>query len=178
MVRTVEEGLGKYMGVFYILEWDDAVKIGSTKHPYQRLMQLKSTAEKYGRSKLGRVAISIPHTNYVESEKALHKYFSSFRRQGTEIFDIEFDLAIPEIPRDIEYADNSEQIERQGEVFCEGAKKLLLGKTEEKSSTSGTEINQNTEMETKKYLLAKALLEAMEIIKEQDKLIATLMLLT
>lgn len=64
---------GKYTGFFYVLEYGDFVKIGSTKNPYQRLMALKRNAVNYGNLKIGRLAISIPHTNYVENEKHLWK---------------------------------------------------------------------------------------------------------
>ena len=104
---------GKHTGFFYILEWDNEVKIGSTKCPYQRTMALKRSAENYGKSKIGRIALSVPHTNYTENERALHKFFAEYRKDGSELFDIGFEETVSKIPENIQYADDSEEIEKQ-----------------------------------------------------------------
>lgn len=127
-VRTIEkENKDKYTRFFYILEWDNLVKIGSTKKPYQRVMSLKRSAETYGKSKLGRVAFSKPHTNYESNERLLHKRFSDFRKKGSELFSISFDEVITNIPKDIVYLDESEKIDKKAEDFVNGMKSFILG---------------------------------------------------
>lgn len=127
-IKTIEkENKDKYTGFFYVLEWDNFVKIGSTKNPYQRIMALKRNAETYGKSKLGRVAFSIPHTNYEKNERKLHKEFCSFRKAGSELFNISFDEIISNIPKDIDYLDESEEIDKKADIFVEGMKKFIFG---------------------------------------------------
>ena len=47
-VRTIEQNKSSpYVGFFYILEWDNYIKIGCTSNPYQRIITLKHQAEKY-----------------------------------------------------------------------------------------------------------------------------------
>lgn len=127
-VRVLEkENKGKHTGFFYILEWNNMVKIGSTKNPHQRVLALKRTAENYGSDKLGRIALSIPHTNYRDNERILHKLFSSSRKPDTELFNIEFEEIISKIPADLEYADDSEKINERAEAFLTGMKNFVLG---------------------------------------------------
>lgn len=127
-VRTVEkENKDKHTGFFYILEWDNITKIGSTKRPYQRIMALKRSAENYGNSKIGRATISVPHTNYVENEKLLHKVFEKSRKKGSELFDISFEEVLSKIPDDMEYMDDSQIIEKRADDFLNGMKMFMFG---------------------------------------------------
>lgn len=116
----------KYTGFFYILEWDHRVKIGCTKAPYSRLMSLKRTAEKYGDSQLGRFALSVPHTNYRENEKILHRHFSDKQEKGSELFSIQFEDTLGAMPTVI-YMDNSKKREEKAEQFFQAMKKFTLG---------------------------------------------------
>lgn len=168
-IRTVEqENKGKHTGFFYVLEWDNVVKIGSTKEPYTRVMALKRNAENYGGSKLGRLAISVPHTNYAENEKKLHIHFSSKRKSGSELFEIEFETAISEIPEHMEYIDDSEKIDQRGDIFLAGMKDLLLGNHAAGDYTAGQEqMNESKPM-------AEAILVAQRRIEELDKIIEEL----
>ena len=127
-IRILEkENKDKYTGFFYILEWNNMVKIGSTKNPYQRLLALKRTAENYGSDKLGRIALSVPHTNYRDNEKTLHKFFSNCRKPYTELFNMEFEDVISKIPANLEYADDSEKINERAEAIFAGLKNFVLG---------------------------------------------------
>ena len=127
-IRIVEKGnKDKYTGFFYILEWNNMVKIGSTKNPYQRLLALKRTAENYGSDKLGRIALSVHHTNYRDNERILHKFFSNCRKPDTELFNMEFEDVISKIPANLEYADDSEKINERAEAIFAGLKNFVLG---------------------------------------------------
>ena len=117
----------KYTGFFYVLEYGDFVKIGSTKNPYQRLMALKRNAVNYGNLKIGRFAISIPHTNYVENEKHLHEYFKDKRKRGSELFDCALEEIIPDILTVAEYRDDSEKINAKADMFFQGMKRCVMG---------------------------------------------------
>ena len=117
----------KYTGFFYILEYGDLIKIGSTKSPYIRIMTLKRQAEKYGDKNVGRVAISIPHTNFTDNEKRLHIFFSEYRKSGTELFNLPFDNIVCEVNSVVEYEDNTNQLEQKSKYFLNGMKKFILG---------------------------------------------------
>lgn len=118
----------EYMGFFYVLEYDDCVKIGCTRNPYERIRTLVHDAEKYGKSHTNRVAISLEHTNYRENEKFLHKLFASYRKLGTELFNITFDEAVSTIKNvDIEILDESAKIEKESEFAFNGLMHSLFG---------------------------------------------------
>ena len=118
----------KYTGFFYVLEWGGSVKIGSSKYPYQRLMALKRTAEKYGDEALGRIALSVPHTNYRENEKFIHKIFSKERKSDSELFDLYFDEALDRLPDCMDYKDDSEKLDEEATKVSDGFKSFLMGK--------------------------------------------------
>ena len=117
----------KYTGFFYILEYGKFVKIGSTKNPYQRLMALKRNAVNYGEWKIGKIAISIPHTNYVENEKKLHEHFKSKRKQGSELFDCMFEDVLNSVKTVVTYKNDSEKMELKAETFFQGLKNFVTG---------------------------------------------------
>lgn len=119
----------KYTGFFYILEYGEFVKIGSTKNPYQRLMALKRSAVNYGEWGIGKIAISIPHTNYVENEKKLHKHFNGKRKQGSELFDCRLEDVISSIETVVTYKDDSEEMDLKAEAFFQGMKNFVTGGT-------------------------------------------------
>lgn len=77
-------------GVVYFIEINDKVKIGCTSKPAGRIQTIASYARKYFGAKIGRIAVSQPHSGYRESEAYLHKLFEAHRTPGTELFDIEF----------------------------------------------------------------------------------------
>ena len=83
--------------------------------------------ENYGSDKLGRIALSVPHTNYRDNERILHKFFSNCRKPDTELFNMEFEDVISKIPANLEYADDSEKINKRAETFFAGMKNFVLG---------------------------------------------------
>lgn len=87
----------EYAGYVYVVEYGDYIKIGQSTNPYQRITQLKMQAENYGPYKLGRVAITIPCSNYENIEKLLHQFWSEFRKESTELFDIPFGFFVNEV---------------------------------------------------------------------------------
>lgn len=117
----------KYTGFFYVLEYGKFVKIGSTKNPYQRLMALKRNAVNYGEWGIGKVAISIPHTNYVENEKKLHKHFKSKRKQGSELFDCTLEDVLNSVETIVIYKDDSEELELKADAFFQGMMNFVTG---------------------------------------------------
>lgn len=117
----------KYTGFFYILEYGKFAKIGSTKNPYQRLMALKRNAVNYGEWGIGKIAISIPHTNYTENEKKLHEHFKSKRKQGSELFDCKFEDVLNSVETVVTYKDDSEEMELKAEAFFQGMKNFVTG---------------------------------------------------
>ena len=117
----------KYTGFFYILEYGKFAKIGSTKNPYQRLMALKRNAVNYGEWEIGKIVISIPHTNYDENEKKLHEHFKSKRKQGSELFDCKFEDVLNSVETVVTYKDDSKEMELKAEAFFQGMKNFVTG---------------------------------------------------
>lgn len=129
-IRTMDIKMKDFMGTFYILEYGSFLKIGSSKRPYKRLKQLERQATKYADLVVGKFAISVPHTNYKDNEKQLHKLFANCRKQGTELFEINFADALAIIEReDIVYEDRTAEMNRKADAFTNGMKSFLLGGT-------------------------------------------------
>nr|DAW77786.1 MAG TPA: hypothetical protein [Caudoviricetes sp.] len=128
-VRTIEQNKSSpYVGFFYILEWDNYIKIGCTSNPYQRIITLKHQAEKYGNVIIGRYVLSVPHTNYQENEKLLHKKFDSYRIKGTELFSLNLDIVVKNIPNEIKFLDESDRFERESKAFTESVKDFIVNR--------------------------------------------------
>lgn len=108
-----------YLGYFYIVEYNDYVKIGSSRNLPQRYLSIKRECEKYNNGKIGRIAISkIAHTNYKENEVYLHNYFSQNRINNTELFNLIFDDVISQIELlNIIYEDKRELFYEEGKNF-------------------------------------------------------------
>ena len=91
--------LGSYtIGYVYVLEADNIVKIGKTMNIQSRLRELKYSLKEYGGKELNRIAISVLHKNYGKTEKYLHSFFSQYRKGNTELFDIDFDTVLEQMP--------------------------------------------------------------------------------
>lgn len=114
-----------YMGVVYALKYGNMVKIGSSKHPYKRFIALKSQAEKYGNIKVGDIAISGLHTNFRENEKVAHCKFQKFRREGTELFYIDFET-VKDYLNTLDLLDETIRINQDSETFKNGMANLLF----------------------------------------------------
>lgn len=94
-VRSIEKDSQPFadeLGVVYFIEINDKVKIGSSHNPVARLGALISNAEKYFNAKIGRIAVSRPHSGYRIAEHNMHKYFEDCRIEGTELFDVDFSV--------------------------------------------------------------------------------------
>lgn len=86
-----------YDGFVYIIEVGNSTKIGCTAHLDKRMRQLSSMLRNYADIKIGRIAVTMPHMNYRDNEKTIHKIFSSSRINGGEMFDVKFCDAILEL---------------------------------------------------------------------------------
>lgn len=117
---------GTYMGVVYALKYGNMIKIGSSKHPYKRFISLKSQAEKYGNVQVGDIVISGLHTNFRENEKELHHKFQKFRREGTELFNIDFETAKTHL-NSLSLLDETVKMDKDSETVKKGMAKLLFG---------------------------------------------------
>lgn len=127
-LKIFDKNRKDYIGFFYIMEYGDMVKIGSTIKPYQRFQQLKRQAVNYSDMSIGRIAISQGHTNYRKNESELHKLFSKERKENSELFDISFNEVIDAVKRvGIVYEDKSKELEEKSMAFFEGMKGFVLG---------------------------------------------------
>lgn len=116
-----------YFGVFYVLEFGNNVKIGSTSNIAQRVKQLRQTAN-YANVKIGRIAVSQYHTNYVDNEEYLHKTFQRYRIQSTELFNVCFNTVIDFIlgTKELSYLDESIKIKQKNNSFFKAMKNYIL----------------------------------------------------
>lgn len=129
-IKEKEKTFPPYMGTFYVIEYNDGVKIGSSKQPYTRYRTLQRNAEKYGNSSVKRIAISTLHTNYLENEHNIQKYFEAHRIIGTELFDIPFYECVEKINQlNISLLDESQKKQERAHIFFEGIKNFALGRT-------------------------------------------------
>lgn len=131
-IRIIEKNTPEYMGYFYLMEYGDCLKIGSTKNPYQRVKQLVRQATKYGNSIIiGKVVLSAPHTNYRNNERILHEIFQLERRVGTELFNISLENALQVLEDSpITYEDKSDEMNKHSEYFTNAMKSFVLGGVE------------------------------------------------
>lgn len=118
----------EYAGYVYVVEYGDYIKIGQSTNPYQRINQLRMQAENYGPYKLGRVAITIPCSNYENIEKLLHQFWSEFRKESTELFDIPFGFFLNEVETHkirIPYRSNISESAKSTNEFLNGMKAFM-----------------------------------------------------
>lgn len=82
-----------FSGRVYIAEYGDFIKIGSTKNAKERISALARQA-RYDGICINRIALTIPHTNYVKNEKKMHIKLNEYRVGNTELFNVDFENAI------------------------------------------------------------------------------------
>ena len=87
LITNPEHPINPDHGFVYALEYDEYLKIGSTRQPSQRLAALGAQIRNYGdrTAKLGRMVISPPHRAYRLTEKQFHNLFAARRTRG-ELF--------------------------------------------------------------------------------------------
>ena len=78
---------------------------------------------KYNNVEIGRVALSIPHTNYRQNERILHNMFSQSRIGNTELFDIPFNDFNS---LDLKY-ENDFNKDRRAEAFIDFVMRFVKG---------------------------------------------------
>ena len=128
-IKQIDQNIQEFLGTFYLLEYGEYLKIGCSKKPYQRLKQLERQA-KYADYSIGKFAVSIPHTNYRSNEKCLHKLFSSYRNEDTELFKVKIEDALGIVNQsDILYEDKSAELQKRTSAFVDAVKSFILGGT-------------------------------------------------
>lgn len=121
-----EKSLKRYCGVIYGVEFGNRLKIGKTLMPYRRMKALNRIAMYCG-EKLGRVAVSVPHTNFSKNETKIHEIFSYARIKGTELFALSMDDFLTTLRTiDFEFLDDSKQFAEEAKRFIDTMKQLIL----------------------------------------------------
>lgn len=119
--------ISPFMGYVYFIEYGDYIKIGSSKQPITRIKSLCSNALRYHDLKIGKIAITYPHTNYKENENILHQHFLKKQKEKTELFNITLYEAIKSIKTiPLVFKDDSQEQEQHSEDFLNNAKQFLL----------------------------------------------------
>lgn len=129
-LRSIENTLkdNKYFGIVYVMEYGEGVKIGYSKRPYTRMLALEHQANDYADMPTGRVAVSLPHTNFRKNEQLLHKEFECYRKQDTELFAVRLE-AVAKSMEKLDLQDNSKEQEEDAKIFLNGMKNFISGKT-------------------------------------------------
>lgn len=107
----------KYMGYVYLLEWNDMIKIGYTRNPYQRYNDLKSHAENYSNAQIGKFVLFKEHTNYKQNEYKLHQYFKDYRKPDTELFAVKIEQVLSEIHNIISFLNETKKYKEKDEMI-------------------------------------------------------------
>ena len=81
-------------GYVYIIEFGDNVKIGNTMHPTSRILNHANNAKNYCLVELKRIAVSWPHSNFIQNEIYLQTLFEEKRIGTGELFSISFETAM------------------------------------------------------------------------------------
>lgn len=117
-LKDIEDSVvNPYVGYFYLLEYGDDLKIGSTKYPYRRMVTLKSQTENYSDKSVHKVYFSQAHTNYEENEKYLHQVFSAVRIDRSERFRMSLSACLNQLASlPIKYKDDSDKLVQRSEV--------------------------------------------------------------
>ena len=100
-----------FSGRVYIAEYGYFIKIGSIKNAKERILALTRQA-RYNGICINRIALTIPHTNYVKNEKKMHIELNEYRVGNTELFNVDFENAIM-ITKDLDFEQNSVELENE-----------------------------------------------------------------
>lgn len=122
-LKEIERNRDGETGFVYLLQYGNRIKIGCTKRPYSRIMNWINIANNYSDVGIGEIYISIPHYNYLRSEKAIHKFFDGKRIPKTELFKISMEEAVEYGSRNIEYGIKDKAADKER---VELIKELLL----------------------------------------------------
>lgn len=115
----------EYMGFVYAVEYGDQLKIGCTTKLKERIVTLKSQAEKYANKRIGKVAYTPLHTNYCENEKLLHHHFQNYRHGKSELFNMTFGEFIKKKP-ELTFLTDTSKLEEESAQFSEAMKRFTL----------------------------------------------------
>lgn len=128
-LKELDKNMETGFGIFYILEYGEEIKIGSTKQPYCRLMALRRQC-KYNNVNIGCIAVSPSHSNYKENEKLLHSRFAENRINDTELFHMKLEDVLSQIEKlEIDYSD---EYEEPGGAFIDFVMDFVKGKYNDK----------------------------------------------
>jgi hypothetical protein len=91
LIKEIEkfQNNNKFLGFFYIIEYNDYIKIGSTMNPTNRISDLKNQAISHKRL-IKKIILSKPHFNFLENEKYLLNSVKEYLING-EYFNTTFD---------------------------------------------------------------------------------------
>jgi len=127
-IAKLEKPQSIFCGYVYAIEYGENLKIGYTQNPKQRVIALRGQAKLYADKNIGWMALSPPHTNFMENEKFLHQHFAEKRLSG-ELFSLTFKQFINQCP-DLEFQDLSEEKSLLSRQSLELLKSFILGTTE------------------------------------------------
>lgn len=111
VITAVGAKLPTHFGCVYAVEYGEFLKIGRTTNPYQRFKSLATLAKNYGQTETKQALLSKPHTNFIETERTLHKIFAETRKSG-ELFAINRNQFISQV-RGLELRDDSARLKEE-----------------------------------------------------------------
>lgn len=151
--KDIKNGKVLSGGFIYVIEFgrSDRVKIGVSCNIGNRFGQLETIA-KYTESKLGKVAISLPHFNYYNNESILHEYFKKYRIEGTELFKFSLDYFLENIPSlKYELCDSNDGNTKENKDSLLSLKRALLYGLDLSKFRKNEKFNNITQKDIEKY---------------------------
>jgi hypothetical protein len=121
-----KNGVTPYHGFVYAIEFGGLIKIGHSTKLQNRIKTLKSQGKNYSNVEIGRIIFSAPHTNSSQNEKVIHKYLGSKRVNGGELFNLNMDQFMSQLPV-LVFEDTSQQKIAKSESFFNSMKDFVGG---------------------------------------------------
>lgn len=120
-IREFQQTITNNKGVVYAFYIENAVKIGCTRNPYDRIKThyraFQSMKLHTGQDELefGKIIMTDPCFDYYGLENKLHRIFKHWRIKGSEFFKIDFDDVV--LAMDKEFQDGNTNDDHQVEVL-------------------------------------------------------------
>lgn len=112
-----------YLGLVYVIEYGDGIKIGMSSRFKKRLVALRKQ-ERYGGLSVGTYRVTQLCTNYKEIEKQLHEYFREFRKSRTELFSLSLKEFLQKVPV-LDFKDDGEVLMARDDARLSAMKRLI-----------------------------------------------------
>ncbi|MDR3267295.1 MAG: hypothetical protein LBT24_06980 [Tannerella sp.] len=116
--------LPPYKGMLFIIASHGFCSANASRVPSQLCGVEKHLRQKYGDTAIDWVLYSEPHTNYLDNKTLVANNLTEFGVKDNFFYTDSIQDVIKKLPA-LSFIDNSEELEKSGELFCENMKKML-----------------------------------------------------